>query len=263
MALQGWWLGLLLLWGTVVSAADVEMGFPADIEPYVFASSDQGIEVDIAREALAFRGHRLVPRYFRIDKLPLAFQFKRVDAVMINLGADLSESGGFYADPAVVYEDVLVSLKSRALVIDKPKDLANQLVVAFNGARFYYPDWIAPPKAEGLYFESHQQERQVLGLYRGHFDLMLTDRYIFRYFANKLAHERGLALLPTVEHEFTGVNKAMHRPVFRDAKIRDDFNAGLKHLRESGRYQAIYQHYIAGGFSQQNDTLSLLANSAF
>ncbi|MDR7305303.1 hypothetical protein [Rhodoferax saidenbachensis] len=35
-----------------------------------------------------------------------------------------------------------------------------------------------------------------------------------------------------------------YRPVFRDAKIRDDFNAGLAALKKSGHFKAIYQKYL-------------------
>jgi polar amino acid transport system substrate-binding protein len=35
-----------------------------------------------------------------------------------------------------------------------------------------------------------------------------------------------------------------YRPVFRDKKIRDDFNLGLKYLKESGEFQKIYDEYL-------------------
>jgi len=35
-----------------------------------------------------------------------------------------------------------------------------------------------------------------------------------------------------------------YRPVFRDKQVRDDFNAGLKQLKETGRYKAIYERYL-------------------
>ncbi len=245
VALPGFVLQILLLLLTLSVAADeVEMGFPDCIPPYVFSANDQGIEVDIAREALAFRGHTLRPRYFRIDRLPLAFRFGRVDAVMVNFGADLTPSGGHNAEATAVYEDVLISLADRTYAITDPESIRGHLLIAFEGARFYYPDWVAPAESEGLYFETSNQLQQVQGLLRGKFDLMLSDRYIFRFFANKLAREQEITLPEVVEHEFTALDQTFHRPVFRSARVRDDYNAGLAALRASGRYQAIYAYYL-------------------
>jgi polar amino acid transport system substrate-binding protein len=34
------------------------------------------------------------------------------------------------------------------------------------------------------------------------------------------------------------------RPVFRDASIRDDFNAGLAYLKQTGRYDELVDMYL-------------------
>ncbi len=230
----------------VASAADVTMGFGLHIAPYAFAEQDRGLEVDIAREALAFRGHRLIPHYYPLDRLPLAFRFGRIDASMMDLGEDLSREGGFYAEPAVYYDNVLVSLADRAWRLDSPNKLSDKVVIGFAGAGQRYADWVEPALRDGLYFENNDQELQVLGLYRGHFDVMLTDRYIFHYFAQKLARERNLPLTPVTEYRFTTIEPDHHRPVFRDPSVRDDFNAGLAHLRETGRFKEIYDSYLNG-----------------
>jgi polar amino acid transport system substrate-binding protein len=46
------------------------------------------------------------------------------------------------------------------------------------------------------------------------------------------------------EHAFTVANPMDYRPVFRSRQVRDDFNAGLKHMKETGRVQAIYDKYL-------------------
>jgi polar amino acid transport system substrate-binding protein len=46
------------------------------------------------------------------------------------------------------------------------------------------------------------------------------------------------------EHSVIQADPNDYRPVFRDAAIRDDFNAGLAHLHKSGRYRAIYDKYL-------------------
>lgn len=229
---------------TFVGAKEVVMAFSLAIPPYTLPETESGVEVDVAREALAYRGHTLVPKFFPLDRLPLAFRYGRVDASMMDLGQDLTDAGGHYADPAVVYDDVLITLKERNLKIEKPADLADLFVISYVGARHRYGEWVAPPDQIGLYFERTNQEWQALGLLRGNFDVMLTDRYIFYYFAHKLERDRGLKLKPIVEHRFMALNPQHYRPVFRDPKVRDDFNVGLQYLKDSGRYQAIYDSYL-------------------
>ncbi len=236
---------LLLVWPVApVRAAEVSMAFTEQRPPYTLPAGAGGIEVDVAREALAWRGHTLMPYYFALERLPLAFRYGRVDALMMDGGQDLSDAGGHYADPAVVYEDVLISLRARQLPLHKPEDLAGLLVIGYVGARQRYPEWLALPDQQGLYFERRDQQWQALGLLRGQFDVILSDRYIFRYHANRLVQDRGLVLEPVREYRFIAPDARHYRPVFRDRKLRDDFNAGMHELRRSGRLEAIYRFYL-------------------
>jgi polar amino acid transport system substrate-binding protein len=73
---------------------------------------------------------------------------------------------------------------------------------------------------------------------------VLSDRYIFKYFAKKLKLMHLLDMQEVEEHKLTVDKPADYRPVFRDNKIRDDFNVGLQKLKESGEYQKIYDKYI-------------------
>jgi polar amino acid transport system substrate-binding protein len=48
------------------------------------------------------------------------------------------------------------------------------------------------------------------------------------------------------EHPLPAADARAYRPVFRSAKVRDDFNASLAYLRKAGRYAAIYKRYLEG-----------------
>ncbi|WP_324731559.1 substrate-binding periplasmic protein [Pseudomonas paeninsulae] len=240
------WLLLSLLLGISGpgSAAQVVMAFGEKIPPFCFPESDSGIELDVIGEALAFRGHKLEPRYFPLARVPLAFRRGEVDAAMTDLGQDLGAAGAHYGNPAVIYDNVFISLNSRHLEINTPKDLKGLSVVAFPGAARRYPEWLAATQKAGLYFEQNNQELQVLGLNKGRFDLVLSDKSIYRYF-ELLLERTNLFKAKTVDlHPFTEEAPQNYRPLFRDRQIRDDFNAGLEQLKASGRYQAIYDHYL-------------------
>lgn len=241
-------LGALLaaacLAAALAQAAEVSMAFGEKIPPFCFPETNSGIEVEVIRDALAYRGHVLRPHYLPFVRIPLAFKAGDVDAAMTDLGEDMAKSGAYYGDPAVFYDNVFISLKERNLVIKKPGDLKGLSVISFAGAAKRYPEWLDDVKKAGRYVEQNDQALQVLTLQHGRYDLVLSDRNIFKYFTLQLKLNKSLVQKPTVEHPFVKFNPMDYRPVFRDAKVRDDFNAGLKQLKDSGRFAAIYRKYL-------------------
>ncbi|WP_035057914.1 substrate-binding periplasmic protein [Andreprevotia chitinilytica] len=224
--------------------AEVKMAFGEKIPPFCFPETNSGIELEVIGESLAYRGHVLKPLYFSFARVPLAFKKGEVDATMTDLGEDLTPYGGFYGDPAVFYDNVFLTLKEKNFTIKKPDDLHGLTVVSFQGASKRYPDWLDAVKKAGHYYELADQELQVLTLNGGRYDVVLSDRNIFKYFTLKLKKETGFQPKPTQEHHFVKLNPLDYRPIFRDKSVRDDFNVGLKHLKETGRYQAIYDKYL-------------------
>ncbi|GAB3253945.1 hypothetical protein GCM10027296_21720 [Chitinimonas naiadis] len=219
------------------------MAFGEKIPPFCFPQTNSGIELEVIGEALAYKGHVLAPHYYPFARVPVAFKGGQVDAAMTDLGEDMTPFGGYYGDPAVLYDNVLITLKRRKLSIHKPEDLKGLTVVSFQGAANRYPQWLNPLKPEGRYIEQSDQEVQVKTLMKGRYDVVLSDRNIFKYFSLQLKRQ-GFEILPVEEHAFTILNPMDYRPVFRSKQVRDDFNAGLKQLKSSGRYQAIYDKYL-------------------
>lgn len=238
------WLALTLMMLMPPShALEVTMAFGEKIPPFCFPQTDSGIEVEVIGAALAQMGHRLRPRYFPFARVPLAFKDGTVDATMTDLGQDLEAAGGHYGDPAVLYDNVLITLSSRRLSVRKPADLKGLSVIAFPGAAKRYPEWLDAVRQAGAYVEINDQVVQVKTLMLGRYDVVLSDRSIFKYFSLQLKRE-GFAVQPVQLHAFTSVNPKDYRPVFRSRQVRDDFNAGLRQIKDSGQYQAVYDKYL-------------------
>jgi len=227
-----------------VHSANVTMSFGEKIPPFCFPETNSGLELDVIGEALAYRGHKLIPSYYPLARIPIAFKQKLVNATMTDLGEDLTTYGGHYGDPAVWYDNVLITLKEKNLTINKPEDLKDLSVISFQGALKRYPKWLNPVKAAGNYYELNDQKLQVLTLNKGRYDVVLSDRNIFKYFSLQLKRTAKFSSKPIIEHKFIKLDLNNYRPVFRDAAIRDDFNLGLKQLKDNGRYQEIYDHYL-------------------
>lgn len=227
-----------------VRADTVVMAFGEAIPPFSFPAFDGGIEIEVIREALAYHGHQLTPRYLPLARVPVNFKQKNVDAAMTDLGIDMSAIGAFYGNSAVIYNNVFISLEERELSISHPQDLKRLSVLSFNGAVRRYPEWLNPVAESNLYIEQNNQMLQVLTLDKRRFDLVLSDINIFKYNYLQAQKDGKYKLKPVVFHHFTDVDESDYRPVFWNAKIRDDFNDGLQQLKRSGRYQAIYDKYL-------------------
>jgi polar amino acid transport system substrate-binding protein len=229
---------------SLTKAEEVYMAFGQDIPPYIFQKLNKGIEIDIISAALAHKGHTLRPLYFPLGRVPIAFKSKLVDAAMGDMGVNLKSSGGFYADPAVIYNNVFFTLKSKKLSIEQPSDLDTLRVVSFQGAEKRYPKWLKKLQKERRFYGVSDQLTQVKLLHYERYDVVLSDRYIFNYFVKEMMLMSDLEIHEVEEHKFTTVNPDDYRPVFRNEKVRDDFNLGLKKIKENGKFQRIYDKYL-------------------
>ncbi|UUZ55106.1 amino acid-binding protein [Massilia sp. H-1] len=173
-----------LLWSCASSlhATEVHVAFGEKIAPFCFPETDSGIELDVMREALAFRGHTMVPHYYSFARVPVAFKAGDVDASMTDLGEDMAAWGAWYGEPSVFYDNVFFTLGERKLTIRKPDDLAKPDRAVLSGRRQALPG-MAGQRQTGLshYYEQNDQALQVLTLDRGRYDVVLSDRNIFRY----------------------------------------------------------------------------------
>ena len=220
------------------------MAFGESIPPFSFPDTDSGIEIEIISAALAVHGHSIKPSYLPLARVPFNFKQGKVDAAMTDLGEDMHALGAYYGDPAVLYDNVFISLEERNLTIKNPQDLRGLNIVSFQGAHKRYPEWLTMGKNNGLYAEHFRQENQALLLERGHFDLVLSDINIFKYYQIQAQQRLGVRFKAVKFHHFINVDPNDYRPVFWHKHIRDDFNDGLKKIKLTGEYQAIYDKYL-------------------
>jgi polar amino acid transport system substrate-binding protein len=130
---------LILLHSTLTFADNITMAFGEKIPPFVFPKSHTGIELDVIREALKFKGHTLEPKYYPLARVSVAFSKNDIHAAMTDSGKDLTRHGGHYGDSAVTYTNVFITLKNRNITINSPADLSRYRIVSFQGAAKRYP----------------------------------------------------------------------------------------------------------------------------
>lgn len=234
-----------------VHADEVRVGIGFALAPYVIHKKDRGLEVDIIREALALSGHEATFVYLPNLRLPMAYDLDEVDCVAANVAYDLEgDSGrkGFPSASTVAYRNYAMTLAESELVIDSLDDLADKRVLGFNNAKKYLgPDFVEAVKDNHEYSELADQSLQVRMLYSKRVEVVISDKRIFLWWRGKLEQSPMTDMLnfalPVVYHP---IFPASPRHVtFAQARLRDDFNAGLERLRASGRYDAIIRWYLA------------------
>jgi polar amino acid transport system substrate-binding protein len=223
---------------TTAYADDIEVAVSFAVRPYVLSETDTGIELDIVREALAYKGHTILPKYYPYARVLRSF--KSTDAVMlVTEEADLQHAN--YSDAYIIYQNVAVSLQKHDLTINQINDLKNKRIIAFQDAAYYLGDeYRQVIQKNPNYHELPKQENQIALLFMERADVIILDVNIFEYY------KQNTKLVDTSEpitiHKIFPENH--FKIAFKNSKIRDDFNEGLRKLHETGRYEEILKTYV-------------------
>jgi polar amino acid transport system substrate-binding protein len=230
---------VLLLPAAPAGAGDVRVAFGASLPPYVIKQDNSGIEYDIIKEALAHRGHTLVPVYMPFVEIKDALAERRADAV-----ATVKETVGIegsFSDEVVVYQNFAISLASRKLSVRSQEDLRDKKIVAFQLATQYLGSLFAEIAHSNPYYrEKSDQLVQARLLFEGKADAIISDKNIFLHFTRQLPRDVDTEQA-VVYHDIFPANP--YKVAFLDGRLRDEFNLGLRNIRDSGAYQDIIKKY--------------------
>lgn len=147
----------------------------------------------------------------------------------------------FYSDNHIVCRNVAISLKKNRFNIRGIQDLKDKSVLAFQDATLYLgKDFASMAKQNPNYREIAKQQLQINLIYSNRVDVIVLDKNIFYY------HRKQNDMVDTSQPVdiWAIFPPSPFSVAFVDKKVRDDFNEGLKQLRESGRYDQIVNKYI-------------------
>jgi len=242
-----------LAWGVLVAicflAVDVAPSFSGPKEltlavglalpPYNIPETDSGIEMDIVREALRDRGYAIKAKYVPFARVRRELMNREVDgALTINPDSGIE---AFYSDEHLVCQNVVVTLKNNAFQVHEMGDLKDKSVLAFQDATLYLgKEFAAMADQNPKYKEIAKQEVQINLLYTNRVDAIVLDKNIFYH------HRKHNDMVDTSQEIdiWRIFPPTTFSVAFVDETVRDDFNEGLKQLRESGRYDEIVKKYI-------------------
>ncbi len=216
------------------------------VEPYVIRPESSngkasGLEVDIVREAFALQGYGVKFVYEPLKRTKYSFNHKSVDGVMDVKDHYPEIQGSFLSDEHITYSNTVVTLKANSITIKKIADLTDKSVIGFQQANIAFGEkFKTMTENNPKYSEMANQSNQIAMLFLNRIDAIVLDRYIYKYHRNHLKTIQSDQ--PVTFHELFEPSK--FKIAFREHKVRDVFNIGLKKLRGSGRYQEIIDSYI-------------------
>ncbi len=227
---------------TSAQAKELIVATSLSIPPYIIKDSNSGIQLEIVREALKINGHIIKEMKYASNLRVLHLLLSgRVNAV-INLTSNITHV--FYSDTVIEYENVAIALKKNNFKINKVADLEDKHVLAFQSAHnFLTPEFTNMAQTNKNYKEIIHQVAQVHHLYLGRAEVVVMGKRIFKYYQNQVKGKGKLDMSePVIYYNIFPLTP--RRMGFRDEKIRDDFNSGLKKLKTSGKYQQLIDKYL-------------------
>lgn len=228
---------------------ELTVAFGINRPPFIYQEKGQwrGFELDIAKKALALKGHTIKSSEFLANKR-LAIAVSQMD-FDVGVTVQYQDDGTFYSDDFISYHNFAISKKRHNLRIQSIQDLTQYSPVAWQNAyinlgpsfaRYFGPD------AKGAHLENYlefvNQDSQNDYFWVGRADVIIIDKTIFLWHRKRLASKYETQQSVEFHDIF---DQATHFKVnFKDKAIRDDFNVALAQLRSSGAYQAMIDQYL-------------------
>jgi len=131
---------ILYFFSLLAGAREVVVAFPQHIPPWVIQGDNTGISLDIVAHALAFRGHKLVPKFVPFARMSVVMADAGIDAVTMVEGKKVT-GDYFYSDITTRFTTSLISLKREDRQIEAMPDLKDKRVMAFQDANKVFRTW--------------------------------------------------------------------------------------------------------------------------
>lgn len=236
-------------WAVSADAAEVRIGIGFALPPYVIRDNDSGLEVEIIREALKAGKHTAKFCYLPNCRLPRALKDGDIDAIAVNLAYDAEKDIGqklYPSDETLAYQNYAITLAQGGHVIHTLADMAGKRIVTFqNATKYLGPEFAEIVQKSTAYEERADHSQLVEFLYGGRSDVAISDKRIFLYWRDHALKKAAAGVLDLKQPlAFYPVFPLAPRCcIFRDEKLREDFNSGLREILANGTYREIFSNY--------------------
>ena len=212
--------------------------------PYIRLETVSGYEIELLREVVRRMGHEAVFVFVPNSRIRSLLDSGNGDIATLQPN-DVVDPSVFFSQPYIRYQNVVVSRASDELTIAHPADLAEKMVVAFQGAsRVLGADYRDAVAQNPGYLENVDQKAQVDMLFNGRAQAIVLDCNIFMH------HQQtnSMPVAVTIHELFSS---SLYRAAFRDAALQRSFDRALLSVLLDNWYQQLQLGY----FMQQNQQL--------
>lgn len=225
---QGLGLALLCFIANTSFAESVQFAVPYYMEP----QSKLNVHLQVVQEALKQQQIDITPLYLPSSKISQIMTDQKIGGGFLE---DNSSIHQFFSSNAYVYhlKPVAVSLKSKDLKIKNTEDLKQYRVIGFDNATKLLGEFYRRMTTDNeQYQERAHQDAQVKLLFLKHVDVIILADSIFKHYKTQLpkAYEK----MEVVYHPILQDKDTLVQPVFREKRVREAFEAGMKQLRAKG-----------------------------
>lgn len=221
----------------------VHMAFVDHKRPFS-SSSHSGIEIDLAKAAFAAVDIKLATHFFANDKLKHALTNRRVDAIVTATNPD----NKFYeSDLFISYHNLAISKKRSQITLNSLQDITQYHSAAWRNAHIHlgkeFGQLFKPllDQHADNYLEMENQLSQCRMFWLDRIDIIIIDKSIFNWCKLQLS-EINTQEAVVIHDLFKFPNE--YPVLFRSKPLRDQFNLGLKAIRENGQYQQILNKHL-------------------
>lgn len=228
------------------SDRSIKVAFGNTLPPWVLPEKDQGIIVELIKEAFQVKGYRIRAIYYPHSRRITAYKDGEVDAV-----CDVNESlmnvekiDGHLSRMRYVYENKAFALKQKGYKFTRISDLTGYSVLSWQGAKEWFKgEYKEMAQSNKRYREMANIKLMVKLLYNERVDVIQMDETIFKYYRNALSMDgeidikKAIEIFPLFWDNEVGF-------LFREKEIQRLFDNAVDRLKESGRYNLIYTKYI-------------------
>lgn len=233
---------LLLLCSTFVygdEARTLTVSAGSDRPPYIMNHSQSGFEVELISAVLSQLGYQptiLANPHSRSIEL---FNRGEVD-VVLTLNANSGVAAEHLSDVYIIYQNVALSLRKKALKLEHITQLANLNVIAFQGATTVFgQDYKAVASSNARYLEVPDQQQQVSLFLQEKTDLIILDLNVFNYLSMEMTGQSQIRQVNI--HPLFMLNR--FSAGFKDIAVKNAFNQALGQFVQSGAYEKLIEQY--------------------
>ncbi len=239
---------ILFLIASPALAKELIIAFSYDIPPYVMNNGKDGLEPEIIREALKHKGYIVKVKQSSYKRLAIAVSEMGMDAAATVRKTD---DGTYYSDNFISFENYAITKKRSGIILNSILDLKGKSIVTWQNAcrelgpifaSLFSPDVNKDLSYQKDYHETPVQKDQVRQFWSDRSEVIVIDKAIFIWFTKHMGKETPV-VDKIVYHEIFPIPTEF-QVNFKSRQIRDDFNKGLKHIRETGSYQQILDKYL-------------------